>query len=162
MKARAHVVHHLPGRVRLRVSGPRRNRAFYDEIKRRLRRVDGVSDVETNAASGSILVRHRGDIASLAMAVLGSDLDELVEIALEAPPVAQRLSSELAGIDRAILNFTHGEMDLGTVASLGLLTMAAVQLATGQQPVVAVSLGWYAAELLRRSAGTEAASRAAR
>jgi hypothetical protein len=108
--------------------------------------------VETNPITGSLLVEHEGEIADLVMQAFGADIGDLVEIALNAPPVAQRLASEITAIDRNIRDFTGGEIDLRTLASIGLLAMAAIQLIAGQQPAIAVTVGWYASELLRRSA----------
>jgi hypothetical protein len=99
-----------------------------------------------------LLVEHEGEIADLVMQAFGADIGDLVEIALNAPPVAQRLASEITAIDRNIRDFTGGEIDLRTLASIGLLAMAAIQLIAGQQPAIAVTVGWYASELLRRSA----------
>ncbi|MDB5408266.1 MAG: uncharacterized protein JWL84_3178 [Rhodospirillales bacterium] len=151
MKAKAYVVHSLPGRVRIKVPERRGDSDFFDDIKRRLERLDGVSHVATNPVTGSILVQHEGEIADLVMQALGADIGNLLELALHAPPVAQRLCLEMAAIDRNIKRVTAGELDLGTLASLGLLAMAAGQLLYRRQPAIAVSMSWYASELLRRS-----------
>lgn len=152
MKAKAYAVHRLPGRVRFKVPERRADRRFFDEIDRRLRRLPSVKAVKTDPVTGSVLVEHKGEIADLVKETFGADVGELVEMVLSTPPVARRLRSEITTIDRSIRDFTGGEIDLGTLASLGLLAMAAVQLVRGQQPAMAVSLGWYATELLRRSA----------
>ncbi len=154
MKARAYAVHRLPGRVRFKIPSHRRKRAFFDELERRLRRLESVTNVTTNHATGSVLVEHKGEIGDFAKDAFGSDIGELVEIALSMPPVARRLQSEIISIDEAVQHFTEGEIDLGTLTSVGLLALAAVQLLRGQQ-ASAVTLGWYATELLRRSSSTE-------
>ena len=158
MKARAYAVHRLAGRVRFKVPGRRADRQFFDEIERRLRQLDTVTNVRTNPTSASVLVEHKGEIADLAEAAMGSGVGELVDIVLGSPPLARRLHAEMVKIDRAVRRATSGEVDLGTIASLGLLAMAAVQLFRRQQPAIAVSLGWYATELLRRSADANAAT----
>ena len=151
MTSHAYAVHRLPGRVRLRVPSRRNDRPFFDELARRLRRLDAVTGVQTNAVTGSVLVEHKGEIADLAKAILGGDAGDLVELGLSLPPVARRLRAEIAGIDEAVQRFTGGAIDLGTLASFGLLTLAALQILRGRQTRNVVSLGWYASELLRRS-----------
>lgn len=156
MKARAYVVHRLPGRVRFKIPARRANRPFLAELERRLRRLPAVTGVATNPVTGSVLVTHEGALADLTEAAFGSEIGELVEMALEAPPVARRLKAEALAIDRSLQEVTDGEVDLATLASLGLLAMAAILLLRGRQPAAAVSLGWYATELLRRSADAAA------
>jgi hypothetical protein len=151
MKAKAYAVHRLPGRVRFKIPSHRRKRRFFDELERRLRRLESVTDVKTNPETGSVLVEHKGEVADLARDAFGSDIGELCELALSLPPVAKRLHSEVTSLDKTVQDLTGGEIDLGTLASMGLLALGALQLWRGQ-PSTAVTLGWYATELLRRSA----------
>ena len=80
-----------------------------------------------------------------------SELAELLELVLGAPPIAQRLRSEITVIDNVVQRFSDGNLDLGTAASFGLLWLAALQLVVGLHVSGAVSLAWHAAELARRS-----------
>lgn len=152
MKARAYAVHRLPGRIRFRIPSRRRDRAFFAAVEERLQRSSAVTAVKTNPETGSVLVQYTGD-AALFDQMLDSDLGELIELVLGAPPMASRLRGEIVVIDRRIRQFTSGELDLGTLASFGLLAMAGWQLVLGRHPTRAVSLGWYAAELLSRGGG---------
>ena len=152
MKAKAYAVHRLPGRVRFKIPSHRRRRHFFAELERRLRHLESVTDVKTNPATGSVLIEHKGEVGDLAMEAFGSDIGELVEFALSLPPVAKRLHSEVASLDKTVQSLSGGEIDLGTLTSVGLLALGALQLWRGQ-PATAVTLGWYATELLRRSSG---------
>jgi hypothetical protein len=154
MKPRAYAVHRLPGRVRFKIPSHRHRRRFFEELEQRLRRLDAVTDVKTNPATGSVLVEHKGEIADFAKDAFGSGLGELIELALGSPPVARRLHAEVVSLDKTVQAVTGGEIDLGTLASMGLLALGAFQLWRGQ-PATAVTLGWYATELLRRSGGGE-------
>src|SRR5262249_17499675 len=119
--------------------------------EKRLSACAGVSSVESNPLTGSVLVHHTVDIESLIVPAVAGGLDELVELALNSPaPLARRVRDEAGAIDKAGRQHTPGELDLATVASIGLLAMAGIQLMRGQQPVFAVSLAWYASELLHR------------
>ncbi|HZS81974.1 MAG TPA: hypothetical protein VFA50_03840 [Stellaceae bacterium] len=150
-RAKAYAVHRVPGRIRFRVPERRGDAKFFGEVEQCLRRLDGVDHVKTNPVTASVLVHHQGEIADLARAAFGNDVGKLVEIVLGSPPLARTVRTEIATIDETVRRVTNGEMDLATLASCGLLAMAAVHLLTGRQPVMAVSLGWYATELLRRS-----------
>lgn len=150
MAAKAYAVHHLPGRTRFRVPGRRGDAAFFQEIATRLGQCVGVGGVETNPLTGSVLIHHDGDIEGLIVEALGCGISEFVELELGAPPVARRVRAGIAALDGGIRRYTHGELDLGTLAACGLVMLAGLQLLRGRQRSGAVSLAWYASELLRR------------
>jgi Heavy metal associated domain 2 len=150
VKAKAHRVHHLPGRTRFRIPERRGDHAFFDEISERLRKFPSVREVETNPVTASLLLHYSGDLDSEPMQAVLNALAEIVEPELSAPPVAKRLHATAVEVDQAIQRFTHGALDLSSATALGLLALAGVQLLRGRQPVIAVSLAWYATELLRR------------
>jgi hypothetical protein len=149
MVAKAYAVHHLEGRTRFRVPQRRGDAAFFKEIADRLAQCAGIKGVETNPLTSSILVHHDGDIEGLIFQALGCGLTELVELELGSPPVARRLRADVVVADRRIRRYTHGELDLGTLAAFGLVIIGGVQLLRGQ-PTLAVSMMWYASELMRR------------
>ncbi len=150
MKAKAYRVHSIPGRTRFKIPERRGDHAFFDEIAGLLRNLASVQGVECNPLTGSLLLHHLGDIDSVELEAVLNALGEIVELERLAPPVALRLRANASEVDQVIQRFTGGALDLSTAGALGLLAMAGVQLLRGQQPVIAVSLAWYAIELLRR------------
>ena len=154
-RPKATLVHRMPGRVRFRITEHRNDAEFFDSVEDGLRKVPGIKDVETNPSTGSVLIYHDRHLDEIARSLFGSNFGELVEFVLESPPVARRLRSEVVVVDDALQKFSGGALDLGTFASFGLMGLAAVQLVTGTQISNAVSLVWYAAELLRRSSEGE-------
>jgi hypothetical protein len=150
VKAKAHVAHSIPGRTRFRIHERRGDHAFFDEIAEVLRRCAGVTAVKSNPLTGSLLLHHSDDLDSpLMQAALGA-IDELVELELSAPPVARQLREDVIGVDQAIQRLSGGQFDLGTVTAFGLLGLAGAQLLAGQHPAIAITLAWYATELIRR------------
>jgi hypothetical protein len=150
MKATAHVAHSLRGRTRFRVRGRRHDKQFFGEVERRLSSVPEVKSVEADPRTGSVLVHHTGSTLDLLVGAASLGLDELVEFAPMPPPVAGLVRAEIAALDRAVKNGTAGQLDLTIIAAFGLFAMAGYQFFLGTQPVLAVSLAWYASELLRR------------
>jgi hypothetical protein len=150
VKPRAYRVHRTPGRIRFKIPGRRGDRAFFDEIAELLRRFSTVTKVDCNPLTGSLLLHHLGDIDGEPMQPALNALAEIVELELSSPPVARRLRADVVEVDQSIQRFTRGALDLSTATALGLLALAGIQLLRGQQPVIAVSLAWYATELLRR------------
>jgi hypothetical protein len=148
----ASLVHRMPGRARFRVAGKRNDQDYFNAIADRLRETPGVTTVDTNARTGSVLVHHNGALEEIVQEIFGnSELGKLVDFVLTAPPIAHRLRSEIRVLDNAVKRLSGGDLDVGTVASLGLLGLAAIQLVFGMQVSGSVSLAWYASELVRRS-----------
>jgi hypothetical protein len=58
MGASAHIVHHIPGRLRLKVPGAKGNAIFMDQVQAALGSVDGVREIEVNPVTGSVLVHY--------------------------------------------------------------------------------------------------------
>jgi Heavy metal associated domain 2 len=149
MKAKAHVVHSVPGRTRFRVRNRRHDRAFFQGIEQRLARVPQVESVAADPRTGSVLVHHRGSALDLLMAAAETGLTELVDLE-EPEPLALQLRAEIQLFDDLVRRSSSGQLDLSTVAMLGLFTLAAFQIVRGNHPLIGISLAWYAAELLRR------------
>ncbi len=95
-RPRATVVHQMAGRTRLRIPDKRRDQPYFDQVADRLRELPGVTQVEANATTASVLIEHEQNLDDLAEAISGnSGLASLVGLVLETPPVAQRLRSEI-------------------------------------------------------------------
>ena len=150
MRPKAYRVHSIPGRIRFKIPERRGDHAFFDEIAELLRRFSTVTKVECNPLTGSLLLHHLGENDGEPMQAALNALAEIVELELSSPPVARGLRAEVIEVDQSIQRFTRGALDLSTTTALGLLALAGIQLLRGQQPVIAVSLAWYATELLRR------------
>ncbi len=158
MPAKAYVVHRTRGRVRLRIPERRGDHRFLGEVAERLRHCRGVHGVEATPATGSVLIHHDVDaLEQLIVEAAANGVGELIEPIAALPPVARRLREEVTAVDRAVRRATGGTLDAATVAALGLMGLAAIQLVRGGQPVRAISLSWYAAELLRRWSEPKAA-----
>jgi hypothetical protein len=149
MKATAHVAHSIPGRTRFRVHNRHHDRAFFHDLQNRIAAIPHVRTVETNPRTGSVLVHHSGAAFDLLMLAAGAGLGEMID--LEPPAaVAHQLRSQFAQLDEAVQRATEGRLDLSTLATVALFAFAGIQIVRGNQPVLAVTLAWYAAELLRR------------
>lgn len=149
--ATAHVVHALPGRVRVRVPERRGDAAFFEDLASRLATLPAVAAVATNPLTGGVLIHFTGAVEAFALsaaAVLGD-----IRLDLSPPPVPpmlERLRGELTSIDATIQGLTEGELDARSVLFAGLIAVSAVQLLRGNIVAPAATMLWYAAELARR------------
>ncbi len=151
MRAGAHVVHHIPGRVRLRVPAKRHDRRFFSEVKAQLEQVPQVRAVAVNHTSASVLVKYEGEILDLLLAASQVGLEAMMEIEPDLPPlvpVADRLLGRLGDLDERIVRATGGGADGRSVVLIALLLAAGVQLLRGQIVGPAVPLLWYATRAL--------------
>lgn len=64
------VVHHVPGRLRLRVRGARPDAVSLDQVANRLRRIDAVQAVRANPASSSIVIHYQANDDDFALRIL--------------------------------------------------------------------------------------------
>jgi Heavy metal associated domain 2 len=158
MKAKAHVAHSIPGRIRLRVHNRHHDPGFFRDLEHRLSHFPQVKSVATNARTGSVLVHHSGAAFDLLMLAAEAGLGEMIDFEPPAP-VARQLRAQFAQLDETVQHATEGRLDLSTLAMIALFAVAGLQLVRGNQPVISVTLAWYAAELLRRWEGPAGAHR---
>jgi hypothetical protein len=142
------VVHTMTGRTRLRSRAQRGNPEWFARAAAVLSECPTVGLVETNARTGSILVRHSGE------------LREVLEFArtralFEPPPVP--LAGPLASIRRSIRELdarvderTNGEWNLNGLLFYGLLGASVYQIARGDLFPAAGTLVLQAMNVLRQ------------
>jgi hypothetical protein len=141
-----YVVHHLPGRVRLRLPSLRGEAETLGQVQGWIRQLPGVRRVQANPVTGSVLVHYDVEAegalftaAREALALLGGD---------EAPP-----ANALQGLSLAaqVQRVRAAVGDLAPFLSLGLVGLGALQAVRGNTLAPAVSMLWYALDLLRSS-----------
>jgi len=149
MAHKAHVVHHSPGRVRLRMQHKRHDAEFFRAVQARLSEIDSVHSVEVNPATGSILVRYSGEISHLIGQAMAYGLQEFAEVEFGLPPlepISGRLKGRLGGVSTLITRATGGTVDGGSAVVIALLLAGTFQVVRGQVLGPAVPLLWYAAQ----------------
>jgi hypothetical protein len=82
------VVHHIPGRVRLRIAEARHNSRLIDKVKTSVADMKGVSSVHGSPTTGCLLINYAretySDLAELFSAMRNStDLASLLELPVE-------------------------------------------------------------------------------
>jgi hypothetical protein len=161
-----HVVHAMPGRVRLKVAKVKGNPAFAQKTRDKLSQVPGIKRVEAHPLTGSVLVYY--DAAALladgALAALtngfselfpeiGTDalslgLDSMIghlaaggasESAGERPKAVTTLLGSLASLNDKVAQATGG-LDLKFLVPMTLLFLGARSLWTSKKTAVPA---WY-------------------
>ena len=135
-KPHARVVHHIPGRVRIRVHKDSRHPHALQQLKTDLVAQPGVHGVEVNETAGSVTVKYDSQQYS-APGILGvlQDLDTLTSLVMEAPHIegtdkekdgghsktALTVAEALDDLDRRLSALTGQTVDLRVLFPLGLV-----------------------------------------
>lgn len=64
MKYRAHIVHQMPGRVRIKIASARGNEALLEEVRHSFDGMPGLHEVITKPHSGSIVLRYDPNVSA--------------------------------------------------------------------------------------------------
>jgi heavy-metal-associated domain-containing protein len=166
MAHEAHVSHHIPGRMRMKLPSAKGQHRMLQDIQQLIAPMPGVQRVEINPATGSVLVyyapeRHeefhtqladhavQADLFALKPPEL-SDLDEMAEnIEAEAEflaahsDIAQRMIDVVKQIDTGIKRATNNNVDLKVLLPLGLAVYAFIEAGTHVVTPLWVTLGIF-------------------
>jgi hypothetical protein len=146
----AHLVHAVPGRLRLRIPARRGDAAFFRDVGESFDLCRHVLAAEGNARTASLLIRHEGEpetvwrFAETRGLFLRQD-----PAAAGAPRVLDRVVADARQIDTWFKSSSAGDLDLSTLVTAGLMGMSLLQLARGNFLAPSVTLAWYAATLVQ-------------
>ncbi len=152
MPTNARVCHSTPGRLRIRIETRRRDDAFFHQLAESLARVPGVLRVDANPLTATVLVFHSLESAILVREIgaRGCAFPSTDEPKLGAAEQIFNSSRPCAAVG---LRAAGISADTRALAILALFGMAIHQAIEGNVMVPAVSLLWYAFNLLVRQEG---------
>ena len=146
MLPEAAISHSAHGRTRFRLGSKRRQDPFFAKVAERLRRMDGVRQVEVNPTTGSVLVHHELPLEEL---IQQARRETLFAVDDSSP---QRLRDDLrqrfGSLNEGISRLTEGRLDLADLSLSLLIVVGLQQLWAGQFAVPALTAFWYAGALL--------------
>jgi hypothetical protein len=144
---KAYVVHHVPGRLRLRVPAHRADTDFFEDVSQRLMACKSVREVVVNPLTAGILLHYEADLPTLLLEATEAGLTELAEVEFGLPPlvpVATQLTARMREVDGHIARATHDTVNGTSIVVLGLLLAGGLQVLRGHLFGSAVPLLWYA------------------
>lgn len=145
----ARVCHSISGRLRIRIDAYRRDEAFFGQLSAKLERVPGVLRVEANPITATVLIQHTLDAQHIRREIESRACVSLAPGGSGLPP-ARSLSPDLGMTGGSFANVPRVPADARGLAILALFGMAIHQAIEGNVMVPAVSLLWYAFNLLER------------
>jgi len=140
----AYIVHQIPGRVRFKVPARRGDTRYFEETSTLLAECRGVHLSQINPTTGSLLIRHEGDLTPIMAFAKRKKLFQIVQNAPPAIFVRERAGESFKAADSALKSVSNGGMDLLGVLFLGLVALAIHQALEGNIWAPASTLLWYA------------------
>lgn len=155
MLDKAHIAHHLPGRVRIRLPHARRDAKMLEHVCEFISGVDGVYKVEANLLTGSVVIHYdparESDLHHYLPTPTG--LDDAAEIAeklqreteflAEHSQTAASLVSAARALDQGLRAATGGLLDLKVTLPALLAVWAFFEVGLDASTPLWVSLGMF-------------------
>ncbi len=154
MTETAHIVHRIPGRVRLRIRNKRQDQAYFAELLGQIQSLDCIEDVRVNSNTGSIILRHpERPYAEVETALQQLKLFDIAEGPEPETPALKPLISGISRIDQIIKEESSGIANLRTLVIVAAVLLAIRQFRRGNLLGPALPLLWNALELAWRFNG---------
>jgi len=145
MIRQALVSHNSPGRFRVKIAALKGDERALAACKEQFTQCPGISRVEVNATTGSMLFLHETSMAAIAEYARTKEIfvlrEQSREKGMNPGNLHQNITETFKGIDNKIKSLTDGEMNMGGVAFVVLLGAGVIQIASGN----AGALPWYGA-----------------
>jgi hypothetical protein len=145
--------HTSKGRLRLKVPSMKRNPAFFDQLQRKLKEIPGLTKVQVNPLSGSILILHT-ELPDEISAWMKSrnTLPSKGNPLLHPNNIHKKISVTFEEVNGRIRGFTKGELDVPTLSFVALLTVGIYQISRGNFTAPAwYTAFWYALNIFLKS-----------
>lgn len=143
----AFIVHSTTGRVRFRFPDQRGDAEFFDSVAMGLARHSSVLEARASAHTGSLLVLHTGDLASL---IAHAEKRGLFDVAPPPPPAAsfRRIRDAIESMDDRVAKETGEAFSVGKLMFFGLLGAGIWQANRGHMLPAGMTLFKHALELM--------------
>lgn len=148
MTSEAFVVHRTAERVRLKVPALKGDAASLSRLRDSLAAEPGIFRVETSPVTASVLLHCRVSSEHVLDCLRRGHLLSLREPAPVRRPLAVRTVAGFREIDTWVERVTMGELDLPSLALVGLIATGIYQVARGNLAIPAwYTALWYAASI---------------
>jgi Heavy metal associated domain 2 len=157
MLPEAYISHLTAGRMRIKIPSRKGDGAFFSALKDYLSKFSefpGIQKIELNPLTGSMLVIHTLGLNPAYLKLIKADVEQkgLFKIGTSNsshPSASGNIAENFKNVNKEIIDFTRGELDIRSLALIGLIGLGLFQASRGQFMIPAVSAFWYAATLLK-------------
>jgi hypothetical protein len=145
----AFVTHQTPNRLRIRIPAKKGDVTFFSSLKELLSGYPGVDRVQVNPVTGSVLLVHGIDAATLKQLATRFGLVQLQAPTPRKATLNQRVITSFRHWDEQVRVATGGEWDIPSLAFLSLIGAGVYQLSVGNFIAPAwYTAFWYASSII--------------
>lgn len=147
----ARIRHAIAGRARLQVREHKGDTEYFERLVRTLSDAPSVRNVRANVLTGSALLQLDGELAPVLDYAQKAKLFtmEATEAASRAHrPILEALYEGFGEINERVSGVSDGQLNLASLATVGLAGLALTQVLRGRFLPAGGSLLWYAAGLV--------------
>jgi hypothetical protein len=125
------VTHQTPNRLRVKIPAKKGDATFFGGLKELLSRYPGIDQVEVNPVTGSVLLLHRIDAATLMQLATRFGLVQPQSPTHCRATLHERVIASFRHWDDQVKVATSGQLDIPSLASLSIVGAGIYQLSIG-------------------------------
>ena len=149
MLPEAFVTHQTPNRLRIKIPAKKGDLTFFSGLKELLSGHPGIDQVHVNPVTGSVLLLHRIDAATLTQLATRFGLVQPQPSTHHKATLHQRMIASFRHWDEQVKVATGGELDIPSLVFLSLIGTGAYQLIFGNLIAPAwYTAFWYASSII--------------
>lgn len=148
----AYITHHTTHRLRIKIPSQKGDGDYFSRLRAFFVQKVGVERVEVNPLTGSLLIVTREELRHPLDIVGSSQWFELRENGSDVQPLTQQMVQGFRALDVHVEKFTGGELDIASVAVIGLVIAGIYQVSIGNFAAPAwYTAFWYATSIAMKS-----------
>ena len=149
MLPEAYVIHQTPNRLRIKIPSKKGDVSFFSFLKDHLARYPGIEEVHVNPLTGSLLLLHRLEPALIAELQASNPLFQFQLSRRNHATLHEKIADSFSCLNDHLKVSTGGEVDIPSLALLGLLGMGLYELCMGNFLIPAwYTAFWYASSII--------------
>jgi len=148
MPPEAHIVHRTPQRLRIRIPSKRGDSDYFAGLQSVLLEAGGAEWVEVNPLTASVLIVSSAGVDASAESGAAGGWYVLRREPTAVRPLSMQVVQGFRAVDARIEEMTGGELDIPSLALLGLVITGIYQISIGNFVAPAwYTAFWYAASI---------------
>lgn len=152
MPPEAHIAHRTAHRLRIRIPAKKGDADYFSGLRAVLLEGGRAEHVEVNPLTASVLIVSPGGVDEFADPAAWGEWYTLRPSTPKARPLSSRVVQGFRAVDARIEEMTGGELDIPSVALLGLICSGIYQISIGNFAAPAwYTAFWYAASIAAKT-----------
>lgn len=148
MPPEAHIAHRTPHRLRIRIPSKKGDGDYFAALRAFLLEAGHADRVEVNPLTASVLIESSRGVEAFAEPGTAGEWYALGGEAAAAKPLSRKVVQGFRAVDAQIEQMSGGELDIPSLALLGLICTGIYQISIGNFVAPAwYTAFWYAASI---------------